>query len=154
MAACCWRMRLMVPIRIHITKKQNSSLFDRNRCGCFKMVGQCQDYGLAFFPIKRRVSYPAAYVFNLFPEKFEDTTRVKIPHLCIKETWLILFATRSLLLAEESQGMDLSGVDKNQGALQVDPVGEAQGIPKLPVLLNFFFAWQIKNSYPLILRYE
>lgn len=48
-AAWCWRMRFMVHIRIHITKTQNSSVFDRNRCGCLKMVGQCPDYGLAFF---------------------------------------------------------------------------------------------------------
>ena len=61
------------------------------------------------FPIKRPISYPAAYVFNFFPETFEDTTRVKIPPIFVKEKLIDSFRHRSLLLAEESQGKDCPG---------------------------------------------
>ena len=64
-------------------------------------LGVNQDYGLALFSDKKDVTF---HIQIRGYNQGENT-----PHLCTRENWLILFATRSLLLAEESQGMDCPG---------------------------------------------
>lgn len=77
---------------VHIRHKVTKFFRRPEQMGVSQNGGAVSRLWAGLFPIKRRISYPAAYVFIFFPEKFdgmqllsfllpetfEDTTRVKI----------------------------------------------------------------------------